>query len=83
MNNNCVYFVEGECEKKFISALKEKPELILPGKVTVHNIVTNYIPKSRLLSISPETIVVFVFDTDVQKTDVLKKNIEYIEKFCK
>lgn len=83
MNNNCLYFVEGDCEEKLINALKKKPELILPGKVIVHNLIQNYIPKSRLLAITPETKVVFVFDTDVAKTDCLLKNIEYISKYCK
>ena len=83
MNNNCVYFVEGDCEAKLINALKQKPELILPGKVIVLNLVQNYIPKSRLLAITPDTKVVFVFDTDKEETKYLRKNIEYIENFCK
>lgn len=83
MNNNCIYFVEGACEEKLINALKKRPELILPGKVIVHNVIQNYIPRSRYLSIPPESKVVFVFDTDVPTTDCLKKNIEYISKYCK
>lgn len=83
MNNNCIYFVEGDCEAKLINALKQKPELLQPGKVVVLNLIQNYIPKSRLLSISPETKVVFVFDTDKKEVEHLRKNIEYIEKYCK
>ena len=29
------YFVEGECEKKLISVLKEQKNLIVPGKIDV------------------------------------------------
>ena len=83
MNNNCIYFVEGDCEAKLINALKQKPELLQPGKVVVLNLIQNYIPKSRLLSITPETKVVFVFDTDKKEVEHLRKNIEYIEKYCK
>ena len=82
MNNNCIYFVEGDCEAKLINALKQKPELLLPGKVIVLNLIQNYIPKSRLLSITPDTKVVFVFDTDKDETKYLKKNIEYIKTYC-
>lgn len=79
---NCVYFVEGECEKNFISALKENPSLIVPGKATVLNVLTEEITKSRLVMISPGTTVVFVFDTDVPITDRLKQNIANVEKYC-
>ena len=83
MNNNCIYFVEGDCEAKLINALKQKPELLQPGKVVVLNLIQNYIPKSRLLSITSETKVVFVFDTDKKEVEHLRKNIEYIETYCK
>ena len=29
----CIYLTEGECEEKLIKALKEKPSLIVHGKV--------------------------------------------------
>ena len=34
------------------------------------------------MAIKLGTTVVFVFDTDVELTDKLKKNIEYIGKYC-
>lgn len=82
MTKNCVYFCEGACDEVFIKALKEEPKLIAPGKTKVFNVITNLIPKSVLLSIKTGTTVVFVFDTDVELTDKLKKNIEYIGKYC-
>jgi len=80
MIKNCVYFCEGACDEVLIKALKEEPELIAPGKTKVFNVITNFIPKSFLLAIKPGTTVVFVFDADVELTDKLKKNIEYIGK---
>ena len=82
MNGKTVYYVEGACEKQFISALKENPAKLVPGKIRVLNVIQNLIPKSQLLTIQPSTTVVFVFDTDVTSTDVLKKNIELIGRYC-
>ena len=48
MNSKCIYFVEGECEKQLINALKISPEILTPGKVKVYNVKQNLIPKSQL-----------------------------------
>lgn len=82
MIKNCMYFCEGPCDEVLIKALKEEPGFIAPGKTKVFNVITNLIPKSVLLAIKPGTTVFFVFDTDVALTDKLKKNIEYIDKYC-
>ena len=82
MSNTCIYFVEGACEEKLINALKEAPPRIIPGKVRVFNVVQNELPRSILLSIPPGSRVVLVFDTDVPRTDVLKKNIDRLKKLC-
>ena len=42
-NRKCVYFVEGACEKKLIEAMKEKPSLIYPGQIKVHNVIKDKI----------------------------------------
>ena len=68
MNNKCIYYVEGPCEQQLISALKEEPARLIPGKVKVYNVVQNLIPKSQMLSIQSGTTVVLVFDTDVMQT---------------
>lgn len=81
-NNNCVYFVEGSCEKTLINALKEKPELIVPGRVKVFNAISRELTKSMLVTISSGTTVVFVFDTDVEITEHLKKNIKLVSTYC-
>ena len=80
--NSCIYFVEGECEEAFITSLKESPALITPGKIKVLNVLTEDISKSRLITITPGTAVVFVFDTDVPITEKLKVNISRVEKYC-
>lgn len=82
MNRRCIYFVEGECEKQLIAALKITPERLIPGKVKVYNVIQKLIPKSQLLSIQPKTTVALVFDTDVSDRRYLDKNIELIKNHC-
>ena len=76
----CIYLVEGDCEEKLIKALKEKPALVLPGRVKILNVVQNEIPRSIMMSLEPGSLVVFVFDTDKEVTEHLKKNIEVLRR---
>ena len=39
----------------------------------------SFIPRSPITSIAPGSGAVFVFDTDVNKTDVLLKNIKHMK----
>ena len=80
-NNRCIYYVEGECERQLINALKMSPEVLMPGKVKVYNVIQNLIPKSQLLSIQPRTTVALVYDTDVKDRKNLDKNVELIKKY--
>ena len=48
----------------------------------VYNVVQNLIPKSQMLSIQAGTTVVLVFDTDVEQTANLKKNLELLNRYC-
>lgn len=82
-NVRCIYYAEGPCEHKLISALKETPSKILPGKVKPFNVVQNLIPRSQLLSLQAGTLVALVFDTDIPNTAILQKNIELIKRYCK
>ena len=75
MNHKCIYYVERQCEQQLISALKETPKKLTPGKIKVYNVVQSLIPKSQLLSIQPGTIVALAFDMDVNQTINLKKNL--------
>ena len=81
MNSRCIYYVEGECEKQLINALKASPEMLIPGKVKVYNVKQDLIPKSQLLTIQPKTKVALVFDTDVEDRKALDKNIELLGKY--
>lgn len=81
MNNKCIYYVEDPCEQQLIAALKESPSKLIPGKVKVYNVVQNLIPKSQMLSIQSGTTVVLAFDTDVEQTTNLKKNLELLNRY--
>lgn len=78
MNRRCVYYVEGECERQLINSLKEQPGMVVPGKVKVYNVIQKLIPKSQLLTIQKDSIVVFLIDTDVDETKYLSQNIDRI-----
>lgn len=82
MNRRCVYYVEGECERQLINSLKEQPGMVVPGKVKVYNVIQKLIPKSQLLTIQKDSIVVFLIDTDVDETKYLSQNIDRIRKYC-
>ena len=82
MNNKCIYYVEGPCEQQLIAALKQNPAKLIPGKIKVLNVIQNLIPKSQMLSIQSGTTVVLVFDTDVEQTAKLKKNLELLTRYC-
>lgn len=74
------YFVEGECEKKLIDALKTA-SFFPPGKVTVFNALTKVFSNSRLMDFSTGSIVILVFDTDgEQDISILNRNIGLLKK---
>lgn len=78
----CVYFVEGPCEKQFLEVLnKLHPYRLAPGKVNTHNVVQELIPQRVINAVPPGTMVVFVFDTDKEKTDVLLQNIRHVKDY--
>lgn len=82
MNRRCIYLVEGECEEKLINALKEKPALLIPGKIKKFNVIQDELKTSHLVTYPPGCMVVLVFDTDNELTSHLKKNIESLKKRC-
>ena len=75
----CIYLTEGECEEKLIRALKERPSLVLPGKVKKFNVIQNELPVSLLMQFDPGSIVVLIFDTDKDETSHLRKNIALLK----
>lgn len=82
MNKIYKYFVEGECEEKIINALKISPvNGILPGKVEVFNVINKKLTPARLAIIPPDAIIILIYDTDVEKTDILEQNILLLNQF--
>ena len=53
----CIYLTEGECEEKLIRALKERPSLVLPGKVKKFNVIPNELPVSLLMQFDPGALL--------------------------
>ena len=70
------YFVEGENERKLIETIKNK--YLYSGKIKIINTIQNKVPNSILRTLERETVVVLVFDTDVEKIDILDENIKLI-----
>lgn len=54
--------------------------LILSGRVEVFNVICDKVTNARLMTIKPKTYVILVFDTDVDKVDILEDNIRMFEK---
>ena len=76
-NNPVQYFVEGDTEKAFIEQIRNK--YVLSGKIDVLNILQNDIKNSRLISIKPNTTIILIFDTDVQKKELLNRLAQNIK----
>jgi hypothetical protein len=73
------FYVEGEDEKKIIETLKKDMNLIKSGKIEVLNVIQKEIKGARIRTLKTGTIVVLVYDTDVDKTDILDRNIKSLE----
>lgn len=82
MKNNCIYYVEGQCEEKLLKALKEQPQKIQAGRVKVFNVIQNILSNSQLITIQPGTTVALVFDTDIPLTECLMENIRRLSQYC-
>ena len=89
MSNIIHYFVEGECEKKLINAIKNK--YIQSGKIRIKNISQEVIHKAFLRTLEKNSFCVMVVDTDVlysnekcfqkileNKRNLEKNNVNYI-----
>lgn len=73
------YYVEGEDEEKLIHTLKSDLGVIKPGKIQKLNVIEHIITDARLMTIRPGTMVVLLFDTDTEKTDILHQNLEKLK----
>ena len=78
-NKKYFYLTEGECEEKLVKALKLKPALIHSGRVEKYNVIQKTLSDRKLMLLDPGSVVVLVFDTDKDETEILKKNINLLK----
>ncbi|MEL3906378.1 MAG: hypothetical protein P1P65_05045 [Treponema sp.] len=77
-NNTYIYLVEGETEAKIVKTLKEK--YIVSGKVVVLH--QKRISTTLLRTLTANSNVILVFDTDVVSTkQIIKNNIETLQTY--
>lgn len=75
------YFVEGEDEKSLLNVLKSDLGCIESGKVDKFNVIQNKFTNARIRPLKPGTIVVLVYDTDVETNmDILQYNVDFLRK---
>lgn len=78
------YFVEGECEAALLKALMHSHSsgfYICPGKIEILNVLYETISGTKAMTIKKGTKVVFVYDTDIKKTNVLENNINVVANY--
>lgn len=74
------YYVEGEDEKKLLEVLKQDLRCIRAGKVDIFNVIQNQFTSMRIRPLKPGTVVILVYDTDVDHVDILQRNIIFLQK---
>lgn len=77
---NVQYFVEGDNEKVIVNTLKNKIKVIAVGKVQKFNVMQNIIPDTILRTLNRGTVVVLIFDTDTDNVNILKQNLQKLDK---
>ncbi len=75
-NRKIVYLVEGENEKTMIDCIKNT--YVVSGRVSVFNVTSKKLTKSKIRTYAPNTTVVLVFDTDVCESINVSMLIENI-----
>lgn len=75
------YYVEGEDEKKLLEVLKRGFGCIESGKVDKLNVVQTKFSTARIRTLKPDTIVVLIYDTDVEDgLAILQYNVNFLNK---
>lgn len=77
---NYQYYVEGEDEKSLVQTLKTELRCIEPGKVQKFNAVQERFKPGHIRTLKADTIVVLIYDTDKEQTDILQENIGFLKK---
>lgn len=73
------YYVEGEDEKKLLDVLKCDLGCIRTGKVDIFNVIQSQLTNMRIRPLKPGTVVILVYDTDVDNVGILRKNIAFLK----
>lgn len=79
-SRNVQYYVEGEDEVKLLNTLKGKMGLIRPGKVQKLNATTCFLTDAHLRTLSRNTMVVLIFDTDAGNPKTLNQNLDKLKR---
>ena len=79
-NSTYQYYVEGDDEKHLINILKKDLRCIVSGKVDKFNAVQQTFTTARIRPLKQGTIIVLVYDTDIENVDILEKNIRFLNK---
>lgn len=75
------YYVEGEDEKSLLNALKRDMGCIESGKVDKFNVIQNKFTVARIRPLKPGTIVILIYDTDVETNiEILQYNVNFLKK---
>lgn len=77
---NYQYYVEGEDEKRLLDVLKRDLRCIESGKVDKFNAIQNRFTVARIRPFKQDTVVVLVYDTDVENIDILQQNVAFLKK---
>lgn len=74
------YYVEGEDDKCIVNTLKSEMFCIQSGKVNVFNVVQEKFNLARIRTLKDNTIVVLIYDTDINNIQILQDNIDFLRK---
>ena len=77
------YLVEGECEEHFIRENNRLPDPYLKiGKVEVFNFLTQRISMRKIMTIGRNSLLVIVFDTDIDcDLTIIEGNVAMLKKY--
>lgn len=75
---NYQYYVEGKDEKKLLDVLKMDLNCIESGKVDIFNAIQQRFVVTHIRPLKENTIVVLVYDTDVENTDIFRQNVTFL-----
>lgn len=77
---NYQYYVEGEDEQKLLNTLKSQLRSIQIGKVDKFNVIQKRFNIARIRTLKQGTVVVLVYDTDIENISILRENISFLRK---